>query len=188
MPHIAQHGVNESSLEITGIDFLEPTSDSLVLAQRAIIHSPSMYTPTLDPFDAASYLVTNGTFAADPMLYIPMPKIHALHPKSNATVAPQLVHIDNLEEVTAYATAVLSNEWVSTALVGKTKLHEGKLPTITIKYNTTATYRGLNGLKGFNVTGAKIDLKAAPGAPNLNGFAYIPNPSLLTIAMVCNDQ
>jgi hypothetical protein len=43
---------------------------------------------------------------------------------------------------------------------------------------------GLNGLAGFNVTGAKVNLSAPVGEPNLSGFAYIPNPSVLTVAMV----
>lgn len=42
----------------------------------------------------------------------------------------------------------------------------------------------LNGLAGFNVTGVKVNLTAAAGEPNLSGFAYIPNPSLITVAMV----
>lgn len=182
MPKIAQHGINESSLEVTGIDFLEPQSDALVLNQRAIIHSPSIYTPTLDPFTAASYLVTNGTFASEPMLYIPMPRVHALHPQSSNSVDGAFVKFNSLDQVTAYATAVLTNEWVSTALVGKTKLHEGKLPAVEIHYNKTATYKGLNGLKGFNVTDAKL-VAAKAGDPNLSGMAFVPNPSLLTIAM-----
>lgn len=46
-------------------------------------------------------------------------------------------------------------------------------------------YLGLNGLKGFNVTGVKLNLSAPAGQPNLKGFAFIPNPSVLTVAMVC---
>ena len=42
----------------------------------------------------------------------------------------------------------------------------------------------LNGLQGFNVTNAKINLTALAGEPNLSGFAFIPNPSLLTVALV----
>src|ERR1700761_1618087 len=103
MPKIAQHGVDESSLEVTDLQFLNPTPDSLDLTQRVILHSPSMYTPTLDAFSAASYLVENGTFAAVPMIYIEMPKIHALHPKSNASVVGQHVTINDLDAVTAYA-------------------------------------------------------------------------------------
>ena len=45
---------------------------------------------------------------------------------------------------------------------------------------------GLNGLDGFNVTGAKVNLTAKAGEPNLHGFAFIPNPSVITMALVCS--
>lgn len=38
-------------------------------------------------------------------------------------------------------------------------------------------------MKGFNVTNAKVNLTAPAGQPNLNAFAYIPNPSVLTVEM-----
>jgi len=183
MPRIAQHGVNESYLEMTDIEFLDPTPETVVLTQKAILHSPSIYTPTLDPFNASLWLVTNGTIATKPMNQILMPRIHALHPKSNASVIGQQVQIQNLDQITDYATQVLTNKNVSTALTGRTTLHEGHLPAIGIKFNTTTTYAGLNGLAGFNVTGAKVNLSAPVGEPNLSGFAYIPNPSVLTVAM-----
>jgi hypothetical protein len=182
MPHIAQHGVDESSIEFTALQFLDPTSDSIVLTQNATLHSPSMYTPTLDPFNASLYLVTNGVFSAEPMTYIQMPTIHALHPESNDTLT-QRVPIADMAVLTEYATQVLSNYNVTTALVGKTKLHEGKLPVVTVNYNSSSTYRGLNGLQGFNVTGVRVNISALAGEPNLKGFAYIPNPSVLTVAM-----
>jgi len=183
MPNIAQDGVNDSSLEINELDFTDPTPNSVVITQRGIIHSPSMYTPTLDPFNASSYLVTNGTYAAEPMVIITMPKIHVHHPQGNVSVDHQEVQILNLDQLSAYATAVVSSEYVTTALVGKTTLHLGSLPHTTVHYNQTSTYKGLNGLAGFNVTGVKIDLAAKSGQPNLSGNAYIPNPSNLTIAM-----
>ncbi|KAH8815935.1 hypothetical protein F5884DRAFT_202321 [Xylogone sp. PMI_703] len=183
MPKIAQRGVNDSSLEFTEINFTEPTSNSIVLAQNAILHSPSMYTPHLDPFNASLFLVTDGVYAESPMIVVPVPGIHALHPRSNVTLAPTNASFVSLDQVTAYATAVLSQENVTTALVGRTRLHEGALPVVTVNYNSSSTYTALNGLKGFNVTGAKVNLLAKPGQPNLSGFAYIPNPSVLTIAM-----
>jgi hypothetical protein len=183
MPRIAQKGVNESSIEFTDLEFLEPTSDSIVLTQSAILHSPSIYTPTLDPFNASLYLVENGVYSSAPMMYIPMPSIHALHPSSNVSIKNEQLAIANLAELTKYATAVLSQENVTTALVGSTRLHEGKLPVNTITFNSTSTYKGLNGLQGFNVTDVKINVTAPAGQPNLLGYAYIPNPSLMTIAM-----
>jgi hypothetical protein len=142
MPKIAQHGVDESSIEVTELKFLDPTSESVVLSQQVILHSPSIFTPTLDPFTASSYLVTNGTFGPTPMLYIPMPKIHALHPQSNASVANLNLTIANLDQVTDYATALITQEEVTTALTGRTNLHEGKLPVVNINFNTSSTYKG----------------------------------------------
>jgi hypothetical protein len=184
MPKIAQRGVNRSSTTFTDLNFLDPTANTIVLSQDAILHSPSMYTPTLDPFSAALYLVTNGTYAATPMLSIMMPKIHALHPKSIVHTPPQTLNISDMDQLTDYCIQVLTQENVTTALVGKTKLHEGKLPVITVKYNSSTTYKSLNGLAGFNVTDLKLNLSAPAGQPNLVGKAFIPNPSVMTIAMV----
>ena len=203
MPRIAQHGVNESYLELTDLEFLDPTPDTVVLTQKAILHSPSIYTPTLDPFNATLWLVTNGSFATEPLNILAMPRIHALHPKSNASVVNQEVTILNQAQIAEYATQVLSSKNVSTALTGKTTLREGHLPATNINYNTTLTYAGmpclndpvvdlliilgLNGLAGFNVTGAKVNISAAAlGLPNFTGFSQIPNPSLITVAMVCS--
>jgi hypothetical protein len=202
MPKIAQHDVDESYMEITALKFLNPTSDSIVLTQEVILHSPSIYTPTLDSFTAASWLVTNGTFGPTPMLMIPMPQIHALHPVSNHSVENLNITIANLQQVTDYATALITQENVTTALTGKTKLHEGKLPVVNINYNSSSTYKGifphvrarsdvwrltavgLNGLQGFNVTDVRVNLTAKAGEPNLSGFAFIPNPSVVTVALV----
>jgi len=46
------------------------------------------------------------------------------------------------------------------------------------------TVVGLNGLQGFNVTDVRLNLTAAAGEPNLSGFAFIPNPSVITVALV----
>ena len=142
MPKIAQHGVDESTIEVTELKFLEPTSESVVLSQAVILHSPSIFTPTLDPFTAASWLVTNGTFGPTPMLMIPLPQIHALHPQSNTSVSNMNLTITNLDQVTDFATAIITQEEVSTALTGKTRLHEGKLPAVNINFNSTSTYKG----------------------------------------------
>jgi hypothetical protein len=183
MPKIAQHDVDASSLEFTDLQFLDPTPESIVLTQRSILHNPSTYTPTLDSFNASLYVVTNGTVATDRIMYITLPEIHATKPKATTNIEGQKVTIENIDQLTDFATQVLKNEEVETKLTGKTKLHLGKLPVVTVDYDTSTTYKGLNGLKGFNVTGSKVDFAAKPGEPNLSGFAYIPNPSVMTIAM-----
>jgi hypothetical protein len=185
MPKIAQQGVDDSSLEVTDLKFLEPTSDSLVVSQSAILHSTTKFTPTLDPFSAGSYLVSeNGTWAAEPMVYLQFPEIHALHPTSTAEIKDQHVQINNLDMVTDFAIAVISQETVTNGLLGKTKLHLGKLPVVKVDYKTTTTYKGLNKLAGFNVTDVRINItETRTGFPNLKGNAFVPNPSPLTIEM-----
>ncbi|TVY44209.1 hypothetical protein LSUB1_G002333, partial [Lachnellula subtilissima] len=171
-PNIAQHGVNKARLEVTGLEFYNPTPDHIEVTERIITHNPSMYTPTLDPWSVA------------PILYLPVPQTHTKHPVSNAAIVNATVPIFDQDQIALYATQLLTLKQVTTALVGKPLLHIGKLPAIHVKYNASTTYNGLNGLQGFNVTNIKID----PGntlliLPNMNGTAFIPNPSNITVDM-----
>jgi len=104
-----------------------------------------LFTPSLDSFIAENYFVRNATGEYGPaaLVGLQMPKIHAEHPKSNATLEPQRYTILSHDEVDAYVAATLQQEYVTSALVGKTKLHLGALPVTNIKYNTTLTYKGM---------------------------------------------
>jgi len=183
MPKIAQHDVDQSSLEFKALKFENPSMSEITLTQDGVLHNPSMYTPTLDSFTAGSYLVSDGQFASVPIINVVMPKIHATKPQSDQGVFKQVVPIVDLGQITAYATAVISQEYVETALAGSTDLHLGALPVVNVDYNSTSRYKGLNGLQGFNVTDAKVNLTAPAGTPNFKGTAVIPNPSDLTIEM-----
>ncbi|KAG9233505.1 hypothetical protein BJ875DRAFT_43475 [Amylocarpus encephaloides] len=183
MPKIAQHDVNAANIEVTEFKFENPTMETILLTQRAKLNNPSLYTPTLDSFAAASYLVTNGTFGPASIIHVQMPEAHATKPYSKQEVVNQEVKIDDLDQLAAFATAVVSDEYVHTALVGKTKLHLGALPVVEVTFNDTSTYKGLNGLKGLNVTEVRINITAPAGIPNMVGNAFIPNPSVMTIEM-----
>ncbi|CAG8975707.1 hypothetical protein HYALB_00009114 [Hymenoscyphus albidus] len=182
MPRIAQHDVDASWLEVTELQFLDPTPNSVVLTQRVILHNPSKFTPTLDGFPAANYLVTDGVQGPEPMVYIQFPEIHARKPTSTHSVENQKVDIVNQEQLAAYASSILANENVHSRLIGRTSLHLGALPTVQVNFQDTPSYKGLNGLKGFNVTNVRINATKTDG-PNLSGFAFIPNPSNMTIEM-----
>lgn len=184
MPRIAQNLVNKSSLQFYELQFLNPTPNSVTLNQTAQLHNPSAFTPTLDAFTAGLFLVTNGLYAATQFTSIDFPVIHALHPNTNVTTVNQVLEITNQDELTAYCVQVISNQNVTTALVGQTKLHEGALPVTNINYNSSTTYASLNGLKGFDTTNLKLNLGAKAGQPNLNGTAFVPNPSVMTIELV----
>jgi hypothetical protein len=181
MPKIAQHGVNESYIEFTEIDFMDPSPTSMLLTQKGILHSPSIYTPTLDAFNASLATVINGTIG-EPFVTIPMPQIHALHPTSTFTLTNTVTYT-NLTSLGQYVVAMLTSENVTSALSGKTKLHEGALPVVNVNYNTQSTYKALNGLQDLNVTDARINISAPTDEPNFSAITYIPNPSVLTVAM-----
>ncbi|TVY35852.1 hypothetical protein LOCC1_G007735, partial [Lachnellula occidentalis] len=183
-PNIAQNGVNKARLEVTGLEFYNPTPDSITVTERIITHNPSMYTPTLDPWSGGTFVVTNGTYSDKAILYLPVPKTHTKHPVSNAAIVNATVPIYDQDQIALYATQLLTLPQVTTALVGKPLLHIGKLPAIHVNYNASTTYNGLGGLQGFNVTNITID----PGntlliLPNMNGTAFIPNPSNITVDM-----
>jgi hypothetical protein len=182
-PHIAQKGVDDSRLEVTEMRYMDPTPDSMVVTLKAVLHNPTIFTPSLDAFNADLHLITNGTYNEVAMVSLPMPNIHVLKPTSEAVVDAKVAQILNSAELAKFATEVISNENVTTTLVGRTKLHLGKLPSTSVNYNATTTYKGLNGLKGFNCTGLRLNLTAPAGTPNLRGFAFIPNPSVITVAM-----
>jgi len=107
-----------------------------------------------------------------------LPRIHATDNRIIAFDEP--LPIANLDQVTAYSIAVLTQETVSSGITGRPRLHLGKLPVNTVKFNQTVTYKGLNGLKGFNTTDVRINITQTTGQ-NLKGTAFIPNPSTLTM-------
>jgi hypothetical protein len=135
--------VDESHLEITEMFYLDPTPNSMVVTLKAKLHNPTIYTPTLDAFNGSLHLIDNGTYSPYASVVLPMPNIHVLKPTSNATIDSKTVAILNSTELGEFATAVITNENVTTTLVGTTKLHLGKLPIVNINYNSSTTYKGM---------------------------------------------
>lgn len=142
MPRIAQKAIDESTLSFQSISFTNPTVDHLTLAASAQQHSSSIFTPTIDPFNVTMHLVTNGTTASDSITQISMPQVHAHHPVTNIAVAPQEVPILSFDQVTDFAIALLNQPNVTVRMSGTSKLHEGALPVINIKYNSSLTFNG----------------------------------------------
>jgi hypothetical protein len=143
MPKIAQKEIDESTLSFSSIAFTNPAVDHLTLAAGAVQHSSSIFTPTVDPFNVTMHLVTNGTTSPDSITQIAMPRIHAHHPDTIITVDPQQVPIIDFDQVTDFAIALLNQPNVTVRMAGYTNLHEGALPVIPIKYNSSLTFLGL---------------------------------------------
>lgn len=121
---------------------MDPTPESIVVTLKAKLHNPTMYTPSLDAFNATLHLINNGTYSDVGMVTLPMPNIHVLKPTSNATVDQKTAQILNSTELAKFATDVITLENITTTLVGKTNLHLGKLPVTNVKYNSSTTYKG----------------------------------------------
>jgi Protein of unknown function (DUF3712) len=143
LPRIAQQGVGDTSLEFTELDFLDPTPDSFALTERGILYSPSIFTPTLDAFNASLYTVSKGVVSEKPFVTIPMPSIHALHPQGNISIDNVRVHVNDQDGLATFCTMALSQEYVTTALSGTTSLHLGAFPTVSVNYNSQTTYKGI---------------------------------------------
>lgn len=124
--------------------YTDPTPESLVVTLKAVLHNPTMYTPSLDSFNATLHLVNNGSYSDVGVVTLPMPNIHVLKPTSIATVDQKTAQILNSTELAKFATDVMTLENVTTRLVGQTNLHLGKLPASTVKYNSSTTYKGLS--------------------------------------------
>lgn len=182
MPRRAQKEVDHSSLNITEMQYLDPTGDSIVLSQRAVLRNPGRYTPTLDPFEVDFILVTDGVDAPEAVLRVPIPKVHATKPTREIVIENANISFVSLEQATRYTMAVLGSEEVTVALRGDTKLRLGGLPTVNVDYDEVVTFKGLNRLDGFNVTNMLINPEATSG-PNMQGVAVVPNPSILTLAL-----
>ncbi|OBT88356.1 hypothetical protein VE02_02281 [Pseudogymnoascus sp. 03VT05] len=183
MPKIAQKGIDDATLSYTSLKFMKPSLDSLTLSVDALQHSDSQFTPTLDAFNVSMHLVTDGITSEKVITQIGMPQIHAHHPDTNIVITDQKAMIVDMDQVTAFAKQVLTQESIEVRMEGKTKLHLGALPVNSVNYNSSITFKALNGLKGFNITEPKVNLMAAPGEPNLTGMTLIPNPSVLTVEL-----
>ncbi|KFY16443.1 hypothetical protein V492_01329 [Pseudogymnoascus sp. VKM F-4246] len=183
MPRIAQKAIDESTLSYNSLKFMKPSLESLSLSVNAEQHSDSPFTPTLDPFNVSLHLVTDGITSEKVITLLEMPQLHVQHPDTSIVINDQVANIVDMDQVTAFAKQVLVQESIEVRMEGSTKLHLGKLPVNSVNYNSSITFKALNGLKGFNITDQKVDLMAKPGKPNLTGMALIPNPSVLTVEL-----
>lgn len=201
-PRIAQHDVDASTLNITQLVITDPTPDSIHVTQTQVLGNKAAYHPTIYAFNATISMVG----AAAPIATALVPQIQAND--------GQIIHVDQvlqLSDASAmadFSKAMLNNEAVELNFYGRPDLKEGGLPKKVVTFNKTVTLRGglsqyhipsspwdnmlsqvvvvagLNGLKGFNITSSNITSVKTDGTAMMSGTVYIPNPSVLTVAMV----
>lgn len=143
-PKIAQHDVNDSTLNITSMSISNPTPDSFSLKQTQVIGSGSSFHPRIYAFDAAVSLLG----AAVPFATVHVPGVKS---KDGAElVIEQTVDLSNASAFGDYATAVMLNEEVSMNIYGKPGLKQGELPKNTVTYNKTVTMKGTSRSSGLS--------------------------------------
>ncbi|KAL8948649.1 MAG: hypothetical protein Q9222_005181 [Ikaeria aurantiellina] len=178
-PKISQDGVNDSTLEIQSLTFSDPTPNSFRLQQDALLTNHNNYHPRLDAFNAS---LSVGGSEEKPYAYVELPAVHAT--ETATTHVDQKVQITDVDAFADYTTQLLTKESVD--LVVKDGPHERHVDISIARHTpllSLTRFSGLNGLAGFNVTSFTIKLTPDPDGTNMEGTVYIPNPSVMTIAM-----
>jgi len=176
-PNMAQQDVNRSTLEITSMKIREPTPDSFHVEITQVLGSKSPFHPYLDAFNASVHMAGSSV----PFATLLTPRAKAVD-GAKGTIS-QTVMLPNVEAFTNFSTAILLNEKVNLTLWGKTGLKLGGLPKTIVTYNKTVTMKGLNELKGFNLTKFHLVQPAEADGTNMRGTVLIPNPSVLSLQL-----
>ena len=134
-PHIAQQGVDASTIEITSLMALDPTPTSFHFIQDSLSHSYNTYHPWLDPFNASLSLAGSAPYC---MVVLPG--------TSSGDSVPahidQIVQVTDLEGFTDYNAALLNSESIQARVNGSTWLYEMKFPAAHVSYDKITTLTG----------------------------------------------
>lgn len=179
------------------MELSDPSPSSFHLKEKLIIGNHNTYHPRLDAFNTS--LSVHGTHK--PFTYVELPAIHAT--EEVISYVDQRVQIVDVEAFTNYNTLLVTSEEVQVDINGRTDLHLMRNPVTTVDYRKTVTLKGmschlrdefytfllkrwagLNKLSGFDVPDFEILVKPEADGTNMIGTVYIPNPSVITIAMV----
>ncbi|KAJ5758843.1 hypothetical protein N7520_005999 [Penicillium odoratum] len=174
-PKIAQNAINDSTLTISSMVLSDPKPESFVLNQTQVIGSHSSYHPKIFAFNAAVSLLGAATFAT-----VNVPEVKS---KNGAVVdISQTLDLSDADAFADFCTTAMVSEDLSLNIYGKPKLQQGSLPKVTVTYNKTVEMKGLNKLKGFDITEFHI-LTTTVNGRNMNGTVLIPNASVMTLPM-----
>ncbi|PGH07226.1 hypothetical protein AJ79_06330 [Helicocarpus griseus UAMH5409] len=175
-PNIAQSDVNKSTLTINSMEITNPAPESFDIKVDQTIGSKSKYHPILDAFNATVALA--GT--DKPFFTLEVPSIKAVD-GANAVIDQRVV-LKDLQPFIDYSIKVMKSETLDIEIKGETGLKEGALPKTTVDYNKVVTMKGLNALKGFDVTEFSL-VSNQDDDTNMVGNVFIPNPSVLTLTL-----
>lgn len=175
-PRIARNIVKKARLEISELQALAPTADSIHMVETQTLRTNSSYHSKFYSFQANASLA-----GEEPYGEITNPEFHA---KDGLVFhLDQHLQFSNVSAYAEFSKAFVMEETFYLNVYAKPHLKEGGLPKISATFNKTIPLTGLSGLKGFNVTDFQIVLSGLPDGHNMNGTVYIPNPSIITIEL-----
>jgi hypothetical protein len=175
IPKKAQHDLNKSVLEVMEQDATEPRPNGIHLKLVTKATSYSKFHPVIEGFEAALSLKDK-----EPFLHIDVPEVTAN--KETTILVDQQRDFASLERFSEYTKTVMGSEEFDVYMDGKTKLRLKGLRSMKVNYNKVITMKGLNHLKGLNITELHILKKPVDGW-NMNGTVFIPNPSVMTLEL-----
>jgi len=88
-----------------------------------------------------------------------------------------------MDQFIAYNKLVTQSETFRFALRGRTRLHLGALPVVSVDFNKAIETKGLNSFKGIKVSNVNISMTPFPDGSNMHGTINIPNPSVMTLTI-----
>ncbi|KAI9886386.1 MAG: hypothetical protein M1823_001775, partial [Watsoniomyces obsoletus] len=181
VPRRAQKNVNASWLEIQSMELLNPTPSSIQLRQEEILRSNARQHPRLDGFQASLFL-EDTLPNIQPFAFVNVPPVHSTG-AARITIDQQL-QIADMRQFTRYTALVFGSEEYRLGIRGRTGLKQKGFRKMKVDYNEVVTLKGLNRLKGFNVTEFRILSRPAPeDGANMVGRVMIPNPSVMTLEL-----
>jgi hypothetical protein len=178
VPKKAQKDIDSSTLTVTAQEVTSPEPGGIHLKLVSVAESFSKFHPTIEGFRAGFSLKDK-----EPFLYADVPEVKA--ESKTDIVIDQAVKLSSLNAFKEYNKVVMGSETYNVYMSGKTKVRQKGLRAISVNYNKKVTMKGLNKLKGLNITDVKIlpADKALPDGSNMIGRVLIPNPSVITMSL-----
>ncbi|KAL7815348.1 hypothetical protein V8C44DRAFT_356541 [Trichoderma aethiopicum] len=178
VPKIAQSKVNDSKLEVQGVNVLNTKPDSIKLEINSTITTDGSIKAKIDPFDGVMYLEDLPDHT--PFLNISFPATNGdKHQQVNIS---QEVQIQNPDAFNTFNVWFAANKTLRVTIEGRTKVKPSGLSTkSSVTFKKTITMNGLNLFDGLSVDNAKINMAAKKGQPNFTGLSDIPNASYFTL-------
>jgi hypothetical protein len=140
LPKIAQHDVNRAELSMEEQIVTNPRPDIVHIKMRNKVINHSLFTPMLDKFNASLFL-ENTEPNIKPFAYIEIPAVHAI--KLTYTDVEQEMPIADMDQFIAYNKLVVTSKEFRVAVRGRTKLHLGALPVVTVDFNKAILMNGM---------------------------------------------